>query len=48
MEDYKALFYSSRFPQAREKVPSKFIDSSGMRPQKKFASPGVRYFFENF
>ena len=34
MEDSKALFCASKFPEARKRISSKFIDNLGMSPQK--------------
>jgi len=34
MKDSMSLFYSSKFPWARERISSKFIDYVGTHPQK--------------
>jgi hypothetical protein len=41
MEGHKILFCFSKFAWAREKIPSKFVDNSGTRPQK--GSPALVY-----
>ena len=41
MEDSKPLFFSLKIQWVRERVPSKFVDSLGMRPQK--GSPALFY-----
>ena len=42
MEGSKTLFYSSKFPEARERISSKFIDNLGRltRPRKFSAGLG--------
>jgi len=39
MEASKALFCSSKFLLARERISSKFIEKIGQAPSKEFASP---------
>jgi len=39
MECSITLFWSSKFPWARERISLKFIDNLGMRPQK--SSPAL-------
>lgn len=41
MEGHKTLFLYSKFASARERIPSKFTDNSGTRPQK--GSPALVY-----
>ena len=38
---FKIVFCSSKFPWARERISSKFIDNLGKRNSKIFASPGL-------
>jgi len=33
MEGFMTLFFSSKFPRARERISSNFIDNLGKRPQ---------------
>ena len=39
VEASKALFCPSKFPWARERISSKFIEKIGQAPSKGFASP---------
>jgi hypothetical protein len=39
MESSKILFYSSKFPRARERISSKFTDNLDMRPPKNVRQP---------
>ena len=41
MEEFKTLFYSSKFLWARERMFSKRTANLGTRPKKKFARPGL-------
>jgi len=41
MEGPKTLFCFSNFPWARERIPSKFVDNLGPRPQN--SSPALAY-----
>jgi hypothetical protein len=41
MQGPETLFCFSKFPRARERIPSKFIDNLGTRPQK--VSPALVY-----
>jgi hypothetical protein len=39
MEESKTLFFSSKFPSARERIPSKFIDNLRQAPPSTFTNP---------
>jgi len=39
MEESKTIYYSSKFPWARERIFSKLVAKFDMRPQKAFPAP---------